>query len=320
MKKSLPLIVLAAAGFGALPPALAAATILYTEDWGTTNGGNSAYLGSDIGWTVVSPGGGSYNGIYQAGPNPTDSATGNPVPTNTVYFGGLTAGQSGMFYTVAGAGAGSDGDSAFNAIDPTQFASVTLSVEASDEGGAAANYFAVQVGGAWYVSATALTGSDPSYPAFTLTSTPYTTLASAWNQLTINANGVTIGPAAAANLSGPITGVGIVLLSPGGWNYNEIIISATPSPIVYTEDWGTTNGGKSAYLGSDIGWTVVSPGGGSYNGIYQAGPNPNRFRHWQFRAVEHGLFRRFDGGAIRDVLHRGRGGRRKRRGLRLQCH
>jgi hypothetical protein len=274
MKKALSTIVMAAALFGALRTASAAPTILYTEDWGTTNGGNAATLGSDIGWTLVNAGGSSYNGIYQAGPNPTDSATGNPLPTNTVYYGGLSAGQSGMFYTVAGAGAGSDGDSAFNAIDPTQFKEVTLSVEASDEGSAASNYFALQVGGAWYVSATALTGSDPTYPEFTPASTPYTTLASAWNQLTIDTNGVTIGAVAPANLSGPITGVGIVQLGPGGWNYNEIVISATPSPIVYTEDWGTTNGGSAASLGSAIGWTVVSAGGSSYDGIYQAGPNP----------------------------------------------
>ncbi len=180
---------------------------------------------------------------------------------------------------MAGAGAGSDGDSAFNAIDPTQHTGLTLSVEASDEGGTAANYFAVQVGGAWYVSATALTGSDPSYPEYTLTSTPYTTLASAWNQLTINANGVTIGPAAAANLSGPITGIGIVLLSPGGWNYNEIVISATvpststpPSATIYAEDWGTPfynatgtqNGGADL---ADVGW---SASGIAYTGSYTA--------------------------------------------------
>ncbi len=213
-------------------------------------------------------------------PNPADSSTGNPLPANTLYYTGVAPGQSVMFYTVAGAGAGSAGDSAFNAIDPTQFKNVTLSVEATDEGSpVATNYFAVQVGGSWYVSATALTGSDPAYPTFGLASTPYTTSASAWNQLTINTANVTIGAPASANLSGPITGVGIVEVGPGGgsggWNYNEIVISATPSPTVYTEDWGSIKGGSAAGIGN-IGWTFVIPATNNppYEGIYQAGPNP----------------------------------------------
>jgi hypothetical protein len=265
MKKLLALIVLAAALFGALPRASAGSTIIYTEDWGTTNGGGNF---AAVGWTLIAPSGGPpYEGFYPA-TGAADSSSGNPLPKSTVYFTGLTAGQNGMFYTVAGAGGGSGGDSSFTAIDPTQYKNVTLSVEASDEGSSAANYFAVQVGGAWYVSATALTGSDPTYPDFTLTSTPYTTLASAWNQLTIGANSVTIGSAATANLSGPITGVGIVQVGPGGWNYNEVVISATPSPIVYTEDWGTTNGGGNF---TAVGWTLVAPSGGPpYEGFYGA--------------------------------------------------
>jgi hypothetical protein len=267
MKKSLSAIALAAL-CGALPIASAASTILYTEDWGTTNGGKSF---AAVGWTsvVASSDNPPYVGFFSAG-TPTDSSTGNPLPAETAYYTGLVAGQNGMFYTVAGAGAGSGGDTSFNPIDPTQFQNVTLSVEASDEGTAATNYFAVQVGGAWYVSATALMGSDPTYPEFTLASTPYKTLASAWNQLTINANSVTIGSLAATNLSGPITGVGIVQVGPGGWNYNEVVISATPSPIVYTEDWGTTNGGKSF---AAVGWTsvVASPDSPPYVGFFSAG-------------------------------------------------
>ena len=265
MKKSLSAIVLAAALFGALPPISSATTILYTEDWGTTNGGGSF---AAVGWSLVGPSGSPpYDGFYSA-TGATDSSSGNTLPKSTVFYTGLVAGQSGIFYTVAGAGAGSGGDSAFTAVDPTQFQNVTLSVEASDEGTANANYFAVQVGGAWYVSATALTGSDPTYPEFTLASTPYTTLASAWNQLAINANSVTIGSAASANLSGPITGIGIVQVGPGGWNYNEIVISATPSPIVFTEDWGTTNGGGSF---AAVGWSLVGPSGSPpYDGFYSA--------------------------------------------------
>jgi hypothetical protein len=277
MKKSLSLIVIAAGLVGALPHAATASTILYTEDWGSIKGGTSAGI-TNIGWTFVIPAANNppYEGIYQAGPNPTDTSTGNPLPVNTLYYTGVAAGQNVMFYTVAGAGAGSAGDSSFTAIDPTQFKNVTLSVEANDEGSpVATNYFAVQVGGSWYVSATALTGTATAYPTFALASTPYTTTASAWNQLTINTTSVTIGAAASANLSGPITGVGIVEVGPGGWNYNEIVISATPSPSVYTEDWGSIKGGTSAGI-TNIGWTFVIPAANNppYEGIYQAGPNP----------------------------------------------
>jgi hypothetical protein len=250
--------------------------VIYTEDWGTTNGGSS--FGA-VGWTLVAPSGSPpYEGFFAA-TGATDSSSGSSLPASTVYFTGLTAGQNGMFYTVAGNGSGTGGDSAFNAIDPTLHPGLTLSVEASDEGSAAANYFVVQVGGSWYVSTTALAASDPTYPQFTLSSTPYIPAASAWNQLTINANGVTIGSAAKTNLAGPITGIGIVQIGAGGWNYNELIVSAPvpstiipPSATVYSEDWGTpflnaTGTQNGAADLADVGW---SASGIAYTGSYSA--------------------------------------------------
>ncbi|HEY3864241.1 MAG TPA: immunoglobulin domain-containing protein [Verrucomicrobiae bacterium] len=271
MKKSLSLIVPAAALLGASWSALAASTVLYTEDWGTTNGGRTF---AAVGWTAVEPSSINppYVGFYSAG-TPTDSGSGAPLPAETVYYTGLTAGQTEMIYTVAGAGTGGGGDSAFTAIDPSLHPGLTLSVEASDEGSSTANYFAVQVGGAWYVSTIALAASNPTYPQFALSSLTYTTQASAWNQLTVSANGVTIGAAASANLSGPITGIGIVQFGAGGWNYNEVIISEPPitsTVTVYTEDWGTTNGGRTFPA---VGWTAVEPPSINppYVGFYSAG-------------------------------------------------
>jgi hypothetical protein len=275
MKKSLSSIVLAAGLAGAFVRASAASTVLYTEDWGTVKGGTTFPA---VGWTLVAPSGSPpYEGFYSA-TGATDSSTGASLPAETTYYTGLTTGQNGMIYTVAGAGSGTGGDSAFNAIDPTEHADLTLSVEASDEGSpVAANYFAVQVGGAWYVSTTALTGSHPAYPAFTLTGTPYTNLASAWNQLTVNATNVTIGAVAKANLSGPITGIGIVQVGPGGWNYNELIVSdyvpssiVPPSTNIYSEDWGTAGfyaTGTEPNTLAEIGW---SSAGIAYTGMYEA--------------------------------------------------
>jgi hypothetical protein len=97
--------------------------------------------------------------------------------------------------------------------------------------------------------------------------------------LTISGSGVTIGSVAPANLSGLITGIGIVQVGPGGWNYNEIIVSASvpstvtpPSATIYSEDWGTpffnatgTQNGASDV--ADVGW---SASGIAYTGSYAA--------------------------------------------------
>jgi len=218
---------------GVLPLAPAATTNLYVQSWGTTNGG-AAVTGNGtlnlVGWTgvAVSQTAGPYLGIYQAtGAN--DPATGEALPVNTVYFTILTPSQTnaGMFYTTDTAGAGSGGDSAFAAIDPTLHTNLTLSVEVR---GAATdtNYFAVRVGGAWYVSTNQLPGSGTlPYPQFTNATVAYTNAAWAWKHLTINATDVTIGSTPGANLSGPITGIGIVELpTTGGFNYNKLAVTA----------------------------------------------------------------------------------------------
>ena len=75
------------------------------------------------------------------------------LPTNSMWFGDNNPGMA-MFYTTNGAGSGTYGDSAFTSIDPTQYTNLDLSVYAQwgYNGGALQSWFAVQVGGAWYVS------------------------------------------------------------------------------------------------------------------------------------------------------------------------
>lgn len=65
----------------------------------------------------------------------------------------------------------------------------------------------------------------------------YSPAAANWNNLTVNAS-VAIGGPAAAALSGPITGIGLVAQSTGGWwNINELQVNsiaaapATPGSI-----------------------------------------------------------------------------------------
>ncbi len=149
------------------------------------------------------------------------------VPPNAAYFNNMASGAYGIFYTTDASGPGTLGDSSFTDIDPSVITN-NLTFSIAREGSGASNYFAIQQGGAWYVSTNLLPGGS-SYPNFLNVSTPYTNLASAWNTLTINApgSGVTIGPPPSQNLSGLITGVGLVVnATGGGWDYSQVTISA----------------------------------------------------------------------------------------------
>ncbi len=231
MKKT-PLI---AVLIGLLQVATAGTTNVYVQDWGTTNGGGSVGGNGNIntvGWTAVAPSqtAGPYIGIYQ-NPGSSDGGTGNPLPQNTVYFTVFQAGQTqgGIIYTTNGAGLGSGGDSSFTSINPTLYTNLTLNVE--DRGATTdTNYFAVQVGGSWYVCTSYQMVSyngGPPYTVFTNASLIYTNPANVWQNLTIGTTNVTIGAVASPNLSSLITGIGIVELpTGGGFNYNQLSITA----------------------------------------------------------------------------------------------
>jgi hypothetical protein len=220
-----------------LQTTLAGTTNIYVENWGT---GNSGVTGdgniNTVGWTgiAVSQRAGPYLGIYTA-TGASDPGTGAALPPNTAYFTTLLPSQTapGMFYTTDAAGAGAGGNSSFTDINPTQYTNLTLTAEVR---GAATdtNYFAVQVGGSWYVATSYQMSSSGAlgYPNFTNAMLVYTNPANVWNALAINASNVTIGAVAALNLSAPVTGIGIVELpTAGGFNYNQVTVSAfAPNP------------------------------------------------------------------------------------------
>jgi hypothetical protein len=251
MKKILVIIALLfGALFGALP--LASAASFYTNDWGTVKQGNpppnnNGVLQSEYGWTVIasSQNGPMYVGTYAA-TGASDPANGLGLPANTAYFTGLSGtnqtGQGGMIYTTDTSGAGSLGDSTFIDINnPMSISNLTLSAEVRDTGGNLTNYFAVLVGGQWYVATSyPLPSSVPlAYPQFTNATLVYTNSANVWNTLTINGTtNVTIGSVASPNLSTAITGIGIVQLAntnltggPGD-NYNQITVNQGQIPTV----------------------------------------------------------------------------------------
>ncbi|HTQ50424.1 MAG TPA: immunoglobulin domain-containing protein [Candidatus Acidoferrales bacterium] len=221
--------------FAALLSASAGTMNIYVQDWGTTNGGSSVTGNGtlvNVGWTgvAVSQTAGPYLGIYAAS-GANDPATGTALPVNTVYFTTLRPNQTspGMFYTTDTSGSGSGGDSAFTDINPTLYTNLSFSVEVRETGSNDTNYFAVQVGGQWYVatSFTMPVTTTLPYPTFTNETLVYTNSANVWQSLTVNSTSVTIGGMASPNLTSPITGVGIVELpTANGFNYNMLTVTA----------------------------------------------------------------------------------------------
>lgn len=212
--------------------ASAQTAVLYQEDWGTTNGGSAVSAPSDVGWSQVL-GTGFASGFSYNSPAPVDDRTGATLPNNSMWYGNNNSGFMSMFYTTNGAGSGTYGDSAFTSIDPTLYTNLELSVYAQSlwQGDQLQTWFAVEVGGAWYVAtnnplACNLAGGS----LYTRTDMTYNPAATNWNTLTvdtINAN-VVIGGPAGANLSGPITGIGIVSQSGNNtWRWmNELLVTS----------------------------------------------------------------------------------------------
>jgi hypothetical protein len=279
MKKILSIAIL----FGALQ--FASAVTIYTEDWGNANTSVRVNGGLPlVGWTGVaqSQTAQPYLGIYN-GAGANDPANGLGLTPNTVYFTGLTGTNQigpGMFYTTTEAGAGSAGDSAFAAIDPTLYTNLTINVEVRNGGGNLTNYFAVRVGGSWYVATqNPLPLYNGTYPTFTNWTMLYTNTASVWNNLTINATDVTIGSTAGANLSGPITGIGIVELNntnitgTPGFNYNQIIINQGVLPTTPAGIIASAVTPQYAYVG----------GGASF--LISAAGTPNLVYRWKTNGV-----------------------------------
>ncbi len=296
MKKILIItLLLSVTLFGALP--LASAVTIYTENWG---GNNATVVGNGtlgpLGWTGVadSQTAQPFLGIFQqSNPNASSVNLGIGLPTNIVFFTGLTLpagianrGQTngaGMFYTTNGAASAID--STFTSINPSSFPNLTFNVEVRVGGGNLANYFAVAVGGAWYVATNnPLTQFTGSYPTFTNWSMVYDPTASVWNNLTIDPSGtfVTIGSQAGVDLSGPITGIGIVELnntnfagSNNGLNYSQIVINQGPNDFPHVPATIASSGVTPI--------NVISGGGATFSP--SSSGTPNLFFHWQTNGV-----------------------------------
>jgi hypothetical protein len=285
-------ILLAALFLGTFFSAMAGTKYIYVEDWGSTNSPD-ALNGSGnmniVGWSVAAPAQttGPYVGIFYATAGPTDPASGEALPKNTAFFSGFPNNSlPGIIYTTDASGSGSGGDSSFTDINPTLYTNLTLSVEVNDTHAGDTNYFAVQVGGQWYVATSFQFPTSLSYPQFTNVSLIYTNSANVWQALTINSSSVTIGGVASPNLNSTITGVGIVELPTGnGFDYNLLTITA--------------GSGSAAPIPASITAAAVTPqysyvGGGASFAINAAGTPPLTYI-WETNGVPIGSDPRFTG-------------------------
>lgn len=254
MKKLLSLAGLLAVSY--LAPAQTA--VLYQQDFGTVNGGTSL---AAVGWSQVLLTGG-YSGMYsQSGA--VDGTSAASLPTSTLYFGGSSG--TGIFFTTNGAGSGTGGDSAFISIDPTFYTNLNISVESqwSYQGANLNCWFAVQVGGAWYVNTNRpiTTLQHSAGGTFYQTGITYSPASTNWNILT-NTTVVGIGPQAGENLSGVISGIGIVakLTGSGSWDYNNFLITSISNTVTLPPTLLAAPLSQTTYAGGGVSFAVNASG------------------------------------------------------------
>ncbi len=254
--KKLLIIVLAHIAISGVTQAQTA--VLYQQAFGTVNGGTTL---ASVGWSQILPPGG-FSGIYQQ-PGAISGTTSLSLPVNTLYFGGGAG--TGIFFTTNGAGSGPNGDSTFTSINPTLYTNLNISVESqwSWQGGNLQFWFAVEVGGVWYVKTNApiTTAATGAGTVFYQSSITYSPIASNWNFLT-NTTLVDVGPPVGANLSGNITGIGVVakLSNSGSWNFNNLSITSISNTVVQPPTLIAAPISQVNYSGAGVSFNVKASG------------------------------------------------------------
>jgi hypothetical protein len=246
------LIALALLGTTTLVPAQA----LYEQTFASTSPGTGDGTFADLGWA----GSGSigWSGYYRNRTAGTylNSADASAISGNPLFMGNGSGVNLMATYTTDSMGAGSYGSSAFADISLSANPTLLFSVFTQwypGWGTANANitgYFLVQNGGNWYASATAITpptSYDPNSPAGGWNSSSYGNFdprsvvltAGAVNWIIVSGIGtgtITLGSAATSDLSGNITGAGLLINADnsggtgGSWNFGDFKIEAVPEP------------------------------------------------------------------------------------------
>jgi len=255
MKISTKCIVSALAVMGIIGTVSTASAQLYQEMFTSTfltSSGNENL--SDLGWAAT--GNNGWAGYYDSRTAGTliNTGTGNPVlAPGTLYGAGAAYIGNGngnttyvmALYTDDAMGAGTYGYTAFSDINlstPGLQATVLQQIE-QPAGETCVSYLVIQNGGNWYASASALaapTSLDPlssSYGNFDPASLTITGTAANWVQVNgWGSSSLSLGSAPGSNLSGMITGIGILesLNQNGNWdgsfNIADLSVTGVPEP------------------------------------------------------------------------------------------
>jgi len=210
--------------FSALTAPSAMGAILYQETFPNDQGADIPI--STAGWANDIPD--IPNRLFARDPGANDGAV----------FAYKQPGTS-AFYTSTVLDDGSAG-AAFPSIDPLAQPNLAFSVDIrpgfSPDG--VASSFAVQMNGSdWYVAASALPVPEVESTEYTTYTMPFDSAAAGWNALTVSGDGTgteaIVGAAAGADLSGNITGAGLVVvhsINDGTHDWDNFTVLNVPEP------------------------------------------------------------------------------------------
>jgi hypothetical protein len=243
--------------------------LLYEQDFGAAyaaTGNPVAGTLPSIGWTAL---GGQYTGTYNQGGSSFDIVSGITLSNRPCYVSSSIASDAAIIYTTDGAGSGTNGTAAFTAFDPSTNAGLAFNVFSQTSNpnnvvGQVSNYFAIQIGGNWYVSTTPMTNTVTSGNTFALNSLVFNPAAGNWNNLTLSGPPIVVGGPAGALPAGLITGIGIVqtwaaaLNGTPGFNYQNYRLTRTypasgPGVAPVVNGWGRS---QTNYAGAGVSFTV----------------------------------------------------------------
>ena len=280
--QNMDIVVVVSNGSGSVtssPPAnLTVAALIYFESFGVPTPGDQSI--NNVGWrNDIS---GNDNRIFTSGP-------GVAFPQGAVYSYNVAGGIEAFWATTLTANGGpyenglATNKMAFPGVNLATVYNLNFSIAMNANGaGTYQCFFAVQLNNNnWYVSTNQLPESTGS--AFIVNSMKFNPAATAWNQLTVSPNGShyakwnttnpypQIGAAATADLTGFITGVGVVYIhiTSGDGQFNNFTVSGaippTVLPVISSPPFSQTN-----YTGSATTFIVAATTNGSTAGlIYQ---------------------------------------------------
>ena len=163
----------------------------------------------------------------------------------------------------------------FTAIDPTAHPAIAFSVDVVltsnwyNSPGNTTAYFAVQMnGGSWYVSSIPIPVNISPTNVFATYEQQFHSSASLWKNLTFTSTGATIGSTATADLTGQITGAGVVVVVTyvSEWDFENFAIT-TDSVAVIAPVIDHMPRNQTVYAGGGASLQVHVPGTGTQPSI-----------------------------------------------------